>query len=97
MAIKVTRVQVATTATKLLDPSEPAGRGGRRKAIHVINGGPNPIYVGPNNLVTTANGFMVPAGGSLLLEQGAAHGALYAVASTANQTSPGDTGILVEF
>jgi hypothetical protein len=85
-------VAVQTSATQLLAANAAAEQ---RLAVVIQNLGPNAIAIGTDNTVTTSNGVQVPTNGVLTLTA-AINGTLFAIALTANQSSPADTRVLVE-
>lgn len=86
-------VQVQTTATQLLAANTSAQL---RTRVLIENLGPNAIYVGYDNTVTTATGEQVAATSGVLELRGNINGTLFAVAATANQVSPADTRVIAE-
>jgi hypothetical protein len=86
-------VQIATaSATQILAANaavEP------RTRLLITNLGPNTIYLGPDNTVTTATGLPVPTGASVEL-RGTINGTVFGIAATALQVTPADTRYWVE-
>ncbi|HKY59413.1 MAG TPA: hypothetical protein VJP59_00230 [Gemmatimonadota bacterium] len=79
-------VAVQTTATLLLSASR------HRSSVLIANAGPNAIYIGASG-VTTATGFPIAAGASRDFPNSTIPEDLYAIAATANQSSPADTRV----
>lgn len=81
-------VDVQTTSTLLFSDTNSS------EAVEVIiqNRGPNSIYVSTEAGVTTATGVEVASNGVLVLQR--PRGKIYAVAATANQTTPANTRVL---
>lgn len=78
----------AAGGTKLVDRS--MGRG----SVLIANRGPNAIYIAPTSATaTTADGFPIPAGDSVELDE--SNGEIWAIADTAAQVAPANTRVLV--
>lgn len=92
MAVTTTAFQVTASATSML--AAVASGSLNRKSILIYNKGPNDISIGPDNTVTMANGFLIPAGAAATIDK-APTDALFAICSVL-QVSPADTRILVE-
>jgi len=95
MAI-VTAVQVLTgSSIAILTPAAGDNRQSRGPIL-ISNLGPNAIFVGTSNAVTTATGFPIPATtGSVNIGFINSGDTLYARAATADQTTPADTRVMV--
>lgn len=88
----ISAAQVNTTAGSIVAENV----GGGRRTVFVANLGPNAIYLGMSNAVTTATGYPVAATSgtaTVVLEPG---DRLFAIAATALQVSPADTRISVQ-
>lgn len=89
--ITATAVNVLNSApTKLMDADR------HRSSCSIVNTGPNPIYIGPSDVATTT-GFALAAAARLDLIDFFIPETLYAIAGTADQTSPANTRILQSF
>lgn len=86
-AYSVSAVNVQTTGSLLNDGLTD------RRALFVQNLGPNPIYIGDASVATTT-GIEVPANGGTVTLPIQVGTAIYAIAATANQTSPLNTRIM---
>lgn len=64
-----------------------------RKNITILNRGPNSIYIGFDNTVTTNTGYEIVSGGTFSADYGD-RTTVYAIAATADQASPADTRVL---
>jgi hypothetical protein len=84
---KQAAVQVNTVATLLT-----AGVTKDRKNITITNNGPNTIYIGFDNTVTTSTGTPIAAGSAFSADLGSGT-TVYAI-TTALQVSPADTRVL---
>lgn len=93
MASRITATAVNVTNAS---PVLIASAGYHRKSLSVVNGGPNPIYLGPSDVATTT-GFTVAAGATVHLADFFIPEGLYAIAGTADQTSPANTRVLQSF
>jgi hypothetical protein len=89
--ITATAVNVLNSAPTLLTSA-----GYHRKSLSIINGGPNAIYLGPSDVATTT-GFTIAAGATAHLADFFIPEGLYAIAGTADQTSPANTRVLQSF
>lgn len=87
-SVTATAVQVLASAAVRITP-----RSASRGSVSVFNNGPNAIFVGPDNTVTTATGFPIPAGTAKEFDETGAE--LWARAVTADQVSPADTRVFV--
>lgn len=65
-------------------------------AISIVNLGPNAIYVGKDNTVTTNNGFAIAASGGKHTFVARGNHELWARAITADQVAGADTRVLIE-
>lgn len=80
MALRSTVVTVGTTATPLAPGSDQDGNPTYRD-LALYNGSGVTVYVGGSG-VTTANGFPIPASGTLSLDSRDAAGQVYAIVAT---------------
>jgi hypothetical protein len=87
MAITATRVNVLNSAATQIVP---AGVGAT--SVMVQNGGPNSISIGAAG-VTTTTGYIMPTATQAVFTPGR-NTALFAIALTADQTSPTNTSVL---
>ena len=86
-------VQLATASATQILPANAASL--QRDRVLITNLGPNTIYLGTDNTVTTANGLPVPTNATVDL-RGAINGTVFGIAATALQVSPADTRYWVE-
>lgn len=87
--------QATTSATQMI-ASAAGGPEARRHAVTVRNLGPNRIYIGTSNTVTTATGFPIDPGAAKTWDK-EANSAFFVIADTANQVSPNDTRYTIEY
>lgn len=91
MSFVVGTIQVPATAAKIITADDQA-----HDSIVFYNNGPNTVWIGTDNTVTTANGFPIPAGASLALDHSdSAQTDIWGICSVL-QVSPADTRYVVE-
>lgn len=90
MAVVISAFQVTVAAVKLSSV-------GSHVSLLAYNNGPNIVWVGTDNTVSSSNGFPIPAnGGVLRLDHASlANQDIWATCSVL-QASPADTRLLVE-
>lgn len=90
MTVVTTRVPVDVTATLI----SATAAWGSRLSRAIYNNGPQTIWIGGDQGVTTANGFPIVSGGAIVLDQDAAD-EIWGICSVL-QVAPANTCLLTE-